>query len=609
MKRKGDDNDINGGKAKKIKIEDNTATAQAVQSFVPGKSSADLFAAVLAGDVGLIQSCVQNGLNVDSIRPADIDPDEKTPLIVAAMSDIPNKMQVLKTLLDLGANPNKTFIAIKAVTRNKDYFARKPLLIELCSTKNNLELIKLIFEHSKHEIDVNAEFVNNKKSTDNRTALDAAVRLKDIDLINYLIEKDGRLIGFDTSMHKVQSLKPALNCAVPGCRITEVIEEQFASQLKPNFIMACVSDGQRKLLNWIAEKASKEELNKALCLGAAIYDVKLVRWAIEAGADVNAVAKLDFITDRHTKALENTPLNYALSVEGYTSYFHVNKENQFEVIKILVDKGANVNAVDSEGRSPLIILASAVSYLYKDKNSVAKLLIENGANVNAKDKYGNTAISVCLVGKIEPNALANIPRPPLPIQDDLLKLLLSTGAIFTKNLINDAVRKQSRVVEKNKIIDIFTDLPLDRVLDLPTAELALSPEFVAHYPTELAKELVGPAGRAAHKIFRGGVGQPEQSINNNNVFAKLVADVMPEMFKYLGLRDIAAFFCTASQHDQQTRPLAQGEQRMVPYSLKVAKENVKATYPAKLERSEKSFVEFLGEKKAAAALKAAEGRQ
>ncbi len=58
------------------------------------------------------------------------------------------------------------------------------------------------------------------------------------------------------------------------------------------------------------------------------------------------------------------------------------------IVELLLSKGANVHAQDSDGRTP-IIAASYGGYL-----SIVELLISKGANVNDRDSNGNTPILV-----------------------------------------------------------------------------------------------------------------------------------------------------------------------------------------------------------------------
>ena len=67
-------------------------------------------------------------------------------------------------------------------------------------------------------------------------------------------------------------------------------------------------------------------------------------------------------------------------------------DNNFALVKSLIDHGANVNFPDADGGTALM---SAIAWAGIDPVCMesAKLLIAKGADVNAKDKFGRTAIS------------------------------------------------------------------------------------------------------------------------------------------------------------------------------------------------------------------------
>ena len=62
---------------------------------------------------------------------------------------------------------------------------------------------------------------------------------------------------------------------------------------------------------------------------------------------------------------------------------------QDRVARILLKHGAKPNAVDEDGRTPLIHAADAVN-----ADKVIAVLLEAGADPGIKDKQGRTALSI-----------------------------------------------------------------------------------------------------------------------------------------------------------------------------------------------------------------------
>ena len=82
---------------------------------------------------------------------------------------------------------------------------------------------------------------------------------------------------------------------------------------------------------------------------------------------------------------------------GHTPLLWAAKRGKCGVVELLISKGANVDAKDHKGRTPL---AWAVYGGYGKPVHVkcAEILIQNGADVNAVDEDGLTPLSYPTVG-------------------------------------------------------------------------------------------------------------------------------------------------------------------------------------------------------------------
>ena len=100
--------------------------------------------------------------------------------------------------------------------------------------------------------------------------------------------------------------------------------------------------------------------------------------------------------------------------DGETPLMMAASYGQTEIFNLLVDRGAKVNIRDRRGMTPLIAAACACALATMNGTyEIMKILLEKGANVNARSHDGRTALMMA----------AGSPDDPVSV-----KLLLSKGA-------------------------------------------------------------------------------------------------------------------------------------------------------------------------------------
>ncbi|WP_282039244.1 ankyrin repeat domain-containing protein [Saccharicrinis aurantiacus] len=144
-------------------------------------------------------------------------------------------------------------------------------------------------------------------------------------------------------------------------------------------MLVILNDKQYVLPSLLKYKPDLELANSAgsLPLHEAFkcYDTSIARLLIDAGVNINS---------RDTR--NNTPLHVIAGSR---------RENKSIFIDELINKGADVNAINIDGETPLF------TAIKKHKLNRAELLVNNGAKINAVNKYGRSPLHLaCELGNL-----------------------------------------------------------------------------------------------------------------------------------------------------------------------------------------------------------------
>jgi ankyrin repeat protein len=307
-----------------------------------------LIAAAKKGNVEEVKALLEQGADVNATNMAG-----ETPLIWASLK---GHTETVKVLVEKGADVN-------IVSKNGN------TALTLAAGWGRAEAVKILLEHgadmsiiaNNYQIKQNPPKFNNSNTPFSTAkisynALGIAIQGNHVETIIALLEH----IDVNAADHNGRTA--LMYASVSG--FTETAKDLLEKGADMNIV-----DGNG---------------HTALMHASANGHIETATVLLEKGADVNATDKYGFTA----LMLASTTQGIQVQMSGIPIPTPA-KAGHIEMVKVLLEKGAEVNVADKNGRTALMHASAA-----RSNTETVKALLEKGADVNVADKKGKTALSL-----------------------------------------------------------------------------------------------------------------------------------------------------------------------------------------------------------------------
>ena len=234
------------------------------------------------------------------------------------------------------------------------------IIIFSCNTKeqnNNTDKATINIDDSTDDIN-KTEQSNNSSINTNETEETTYYSYTDKEIISFIESGD-----FQTIKKLIESKSLDVNYNLD-------IDEYS----KSTPLIQAIKYKQTDIINYLLENNAdvnlKEELTGFTPLMASLHDITITELLIEKGADIEA--KDD---------------------DGINALVYASTYNNEEMVKFLLEKGADANTVcEIENEHTDIASTPLMNAAYRGNTNIINMLLENGADINYTTDFGMTAL-------------------------------------------------------------------------------------------------------------------------------------------------------------------------------------------------------------------------
>ncbi|NOQ73220.1 MAG: hypothetical protein GQ574_14530 [Crocinitomix sp.] len=340
------------------------------------------------------------------------------PKLIQSSVDQSN-VEITTLLLENGASAADPNLIQSAVSKSNTGMTQ--LLINNGAPVNSPKLMQTAVDNSN--IEITRMLIASGASAANPNLIKAAVGNKNLEISKLLLENgapagEKALIKTAVNNKSKGIVKELLNYgADPDAGMQAAVDKSYADialmlleagadAKNPKLIKSASSNGSLAIVTALVERGAAPDDGALESINSGHENV--FNYLMAKGADATSMVYLEAAVRKNNFNMfkhmidAGAPVTYTAANGENFLHIAINNENA-PMIKILVEKGTALEQKDSDGLTPLLLVVTS----NRKGLEICTMLVEGGANVNAVNKKGKTVLKVAKGKKVKDYLKAN----------------------------------------------------------------------------------------------------------------------------------------------------------------------------------------------------------